>query len=767
MALNINEMKATELVRLLNSTPLGFVINDREIYRQRDRAGFRISADSEHKTISLIKYLAWLVDVRHGPQPIRQNLDYEEVKNAARARNARLSAQGRDIGMIPEVIDPERKQFCEENFQAFCEYYFPETFNMPWSNDHLKVIARIEQAVLHGGLFAMAMPRGTGKSSLAETACLWAMLYGHREFVVLVGATETAALETLGSIKTELEGNELLLEDFPEVVYPIQCLNGISNRCKGQLCNGERTRISWTANEIVLPTIEDSRAAGAIIRVAGITGRIRGMKFKRPDKARPVRPSLVIIDDPQTTESANSYEQTRKRVRVLAGDILGLAGPGQKISGILPCTVIHPGDMADQILNRQKHPDWNGERTKMVYKFPDNEKLWEKYAELRSESLRQYGDLREATKFYKEHQDELDEGAEVAWEVRFNHDEISAIQHAMNLKLQDEAAFWSEYQNEPLPEYESEDEMLKAEEIRRKLNGVPSGEIPTECGHLTMHIDVQKKLLFYVVTAWTDSFSGSVIDYGTYPEQHRRIFTLRDARPSLQDIMPTLSFEAALYKALDLLVNKFCGKEWTRMDGAKLKIGRCLIDANWGISTDVIYQFCRQSQYSGILLPSHGRYVGASSISFAGIKRRPGDRKGLNWYMRKGEKRSIRHVAYDANFWKSFVHSRLKVPIGDQGCLTLFGNKPAFHRKFSEHLTAEYFVKTQGRGRKVDEWKLRPEASDNHWFDCLTGSAVGASILGVTLPEIGQVGSRRKREQICLSELQKQRWAEKARDGLL
>jgi hypothetical protein len=59
---------------------------------------------------------------------------------------------------------------------------------------------------------------------------------------------------------------------------------------------------------------------------------------------------------------------------------------------------------------------------------------------------------------------------------------------------------------------------------------------------------------------------------------------------------------------------------------------------------------------------------------------------------------------------------------------------------------------------------MRPEASDNHWFDCLTGCAVGASILGATLPEIGQVGSRRKREQICLSELQKQRWAEKAKE---
>ena len=117
-----------------------------------------------------------------------------------------------------------------------------------------------------------------------------------------IGATESAALELLDSLKTELEVNERLAEDFPEVCYPVAQLEGIANRCAGQLYKGERTRITWTSNEIVLPTVEGSRASGIIVRVAGITGRIRGMKFKRSD-GRSVRPSLVIIDDPQTSES--------------------------------------------------------------------------------------------------------------------------------------------------------------------------------------------------------------------------------------------------------------------------------------------------------------------------------------------------------------------------------------------------------------------------------------------------------------------------------
>ena len=49
----------------------------------------------------------------------------------------------------------------------------------------------------------------------------------------------------------------------------------------------------------------------------------------------------------------------------------------------------------------------------------------------------------------------------------------------------------------------------------------------------------------------------------------------------------------------------------------------------------------------------------------------------------------------------------------DHGCLSLFGDRPDQHRLLADHLTAEYRVKTQGRGRTVDEWKQRPERTDS------------------------------------------------------
>ncbi|MGB2824538.1 MAG: hypothetical protein WBF17_26420 [Phycisphaerae bacterium] len=65
-------------------------------------------------------------------------------------------------------------------------------------------------------------------------------------------------------------------------------------------------------------------------------------------------------------------------------------------------------------------------------------------------------------------------------------------------------------------------------------------------------------------------------------------------------------------------------------------------------------------------------------------------------------------------------------------------------------------MRTEARGRVVDEWKLRAGGPDNHWLDCLVGCAVAASIQGAVLP-----GTDAKappvRQRIRLSELQRGR----------
>jgi phage terminase large subunit GpA-like protein len=401
-------------------------------------------------------------------------------------------------------------------------------------------------------------------------------------------------------------------------------------------------------------------------------------------------------------------------------------------------TVVRQDDLADRLLDREKHQEWQGERTRMVYAFPTNQPLWDRYAKLRAEGLKSGSGLRDATAFYLEHRRAMDEGSRVAWEARFNHDEASALQHAMNLRLQDEAAFHAEYQNDPLPEATAlDDELLTAEAIAAKTNGMPRGELPIGTSHLTAFVDVQAKCLFWCVVAWEDDFSGTVVDYGTEPDQKfpaGTAWTLRDVKRTLAAASPRAGLEGSLYAGLERVTEHLVAREWRRDDGAMVRVSRLLVDANWGSSTDVVYQFCRETKHAGTVMPSHGRYVGASSVPFSDYKRRRGERVGLNWRIPTvSGKRAVRHVTFDTNFWKSFVHARLAVPHGDPGSLSLFGRDSRAHEVLAAHLTSEYRVKTEGRGRVVDEWKLRLAGADNHWLDCLVGCAVAASMEGSVL----------------------------------
>src|SRR5690606_34975072 len=113
---------------------------------------------------------------------------------------------------------------CERDLRLFCETFLAPTFRLRWSADHLRVIETLERVVLDGGQFALAMPRGNGKTSLVVAATLWAVMFGHRRFIVPVAATAPKAKGMLESIKAAVEANETLQRDFPGACYPVQRL---------------------------------------------------------------------------------------------------------------------------------------------------------------------------------------------------------------------------------------------------------------------------------------------------------------------------------------------------------------------------------------------------------------------------------------------------------------------------------------------------------------------------------------------------------------
>ena len=664
---------------------------------------------------------------------------YEEHKERMRDQSSRQSAAGREIGDIPQVVNAARRETCRESFRLFCETYGAESFVLKWSPDHLTAISKIEAAVLRGELYAYAMPRGSGKTTLAEWACIWCLVYGHRPFSMLIGADSGIAMTMLESIKSQIETNDLLLEDFPAACFPVRSLDRISQRAKGQTCRGRPTWIEWRNDRVTMPWIEGAPSAGAAVRVAGITGRIRGIKHTQPDGGS-IRPSLVLVDDPQTDESAASPSQVATRERVLSGAILGLAGPAEKIAGLCTVTVIRPDDLADRLLDQHRHPAWQGERTKLVYQWPTAEELWSQYGELRREGQREGKGGSLADAFYAANQAAMDIGAQVAWPERKNTDELTAIQHAWNLRIdRGESAFFSEYQNQPLADDISSDKLSKVA-LKVRASNVPRGTIPSGHNALTCFVDVQEKLLFWLVASWSDSFGGHIVAYGTYPDQAVNFFEAGRAKRTLALAANGAGFEGSLRAGLDHLSQDLMGREWPREDGVSMRISQLMVDANWGQSTQVVRTFCKRSPFSATVIPSHGRGIGASSQPLGDKSKHRGDRIGLNWRIGRLGDADVRSCIYDTNFWKTFVSARLRLALGDPEALAFHSGE---HDLLFEHLTSEYPVRTEARGRVVDEWKM--SGRENHWWDCLVGATVAASVTGIS-PSASEAGGRRRRK---------------------
>ncbi len=238
----------------------------------------------------------------------------------------------------------------------------PGTFHKEWSPDHLRIIDKIERAALNAEMFAVAMPRGSGKTSLCLAVVLWAVLMGFHRYIVLVAANTKQARKLLRNLKTWLTTNDLLAADFPEVLHAVRQLNNEARRAAGQIHHGNKTHVEWGTDQIIMPTIPGSRASGAVVSAAGLLTGTRGLQHTTPD-GKTIRPTFAVVDDPQTDTSARSRTMTNARVETIQGTIGGLAAAGERMGIMVPCTVVAPDDLAEQLLDHDLFPEYRGERT--------------------------------------------------------------------------------------------------------------------------------------------------------------------------------------------------------------------------------------------------------------------------------------------------------------------------------------------------------------------------------------------------------------------
>ena len=683
--------------------------------------------------------------------------DYAAHRIEMANRQRERSQQGRDIGQIPQPEDPARRASCAQDLGKFLKTYFPGTFRHEWSAVHKRLIELIQIVVLVGALLAMGIPRGWGKTSLCVRAVIWAIAYRHHQFVMLIGASNEAAKQMIADIRTELESNPLLMADFPELCMPIAALEGVNQRGKAQLCCGVRTKVFASDFELRLGDVAGQ--SGGIIRSGGIlSSKIRGARHVVDGAV--IRPTLGLVDDPQTEASAASKRSCYRRERVIQAALPGLPGAGEAWSCLMTMTVIEPGDVADRVLDRDKHPDWHGVRHAALDSLPDPDAmdLWFEWNQIREACLRKDEDLEAAHKFYRKNIKAMKAGAEIVWKDGYDPDRfVDPLEQSMDWFFRDRQGFWSELMNNPAGFEPESRPKLDRDTVAVRCHHLKAESAPLEAEFVTAFIDVQGKCLFYEVRAHAMDSTSWVLQYGTWPGQPRAYFTLADIKLTLDSLYPKLpTLQTRLKAAIKDLAATLFEKEWPREDGHVLKLNVAGIDANW--ETDTVKAAVRSSGFMSRLIPTHGRSFRPPKVALNDLPKKDGDRVGLFWRLRSPrEKEAIRHLVYDIDHWKSHHRDRLLIPQESPGACSLCAGRD--HTMYADHQLSEYssFVHDVSTQRTVEVWEHRPERPDNHFWDTSVGNSMLGAMLGCQLPDAAAVGQQQQ--------IRKRKKKRKARTG--
>lgn len=631
------------------------------------------------------------------------------ARDAERKRSER--SEGREIE-IPEIVNPKRRKKAKENNLFFMETYFKGMFDKPFSEDHITQIKAAGQTLMGGGLQAIGATRGDGKTTRAIVNILWATLNGHVRFCPLLGKNGNEARENLETIKMILETNDLLAEDYPEVCYPFRALEGVNQRAGMMMHNGKLIYMKVTSSKIVLPNIEKSECANSVICCRGLDGAIRGMKHTTA-AGEMIRPDAFMIDDPLDIEIAQSASQNLKLMKKIKGDVMALGGPGKKIGGLILCTVIEEGDVADQILDRKAEPMFNGIRQRLIISMPDNMELWHKYEEIALAQLEEddncsdISDCTKATEFYRKNKRKMDKGCKVSWKYRYIEDkELSAIQHAMNLRIKHgEEAFEAEFNNNPQRNEESAITQVTPYIVQKRVNGLKRGVIPNECEMLFLGADIGIKGAYWVALAMVPHERISyIIDYGFAEFQ-----TPATSRNPEKGSTEFKQIEKAIFDGLCLFRNQIEEEPYLNESGEAFPLTYAMLDCRY--MPNAIYNFCDISP-RWMACMGHGT-----------------SKKQSRWHVPKPNKECIvsnsLYAKKDSNGrWrfhqhsdkhKLDVHQGFLIPRNNPGSITLFGENMREHHAYSHHIANEQYNEVSAG---YFEWQpSRSGRAPNHYLD--------------------------------------------------
>jgi phage terminase large subunit GpA-like protein len=256
---------------------------------------------------------------------------------------------------------------------------------------------------------------------------------------------------------------------------------------------------------------------------------------------------------------------------------------------------------------------------------------------------------------------------------------------------------------------------LDFDKTKKKQAKWSKGLIPENTAYVTVGVDIGKRLMHWVATAWLEHDQGAhTFDYG------------REEVPS-----DDMAVERAILLALRSMRER-CEDGWVTPAGKQRPPDQVWIDAGW--MPDAVYDFCRESNRD-FYRPIIGRGIAQDRKRWYSKPKRTGatvKKVGNGWHVAYVPATKMHLVEINADIWKSRIHQMLLLSPETKGSLTLYRATENEHVSFVKHMMAEHEVDEFIAGRGVVK-RWEKQHSNNHWFDAQYIAAAAASFCGFGL----------------------------------
>lgn len=735
----------------------------------RSEAGTLIG---ERDRIFPAKYAAWMIRKRlqseQNTMSSEPKLTRAEKNRIAMNRKSRAKQNDiREIGSIPDVANPQRRERAEKDFALWRATYCTGRHDKADSINHPRMCDRLQDVVESlDGWFAMEAPRGEGKTNTITEALAWAIATGRKRFPICFassGSLMDPLAEMFGTVFTDLDP---VKEDYPEICYPLDFVGDAQQR--RPMFHGKPIKLVWNMlnhgkKVFRFPRIPGSPSNSSALIVSPIFTKSRGFALV-DDTGKPLRPDLVFFDDIQDEEIANNPDRIKQCWDRMVISAAGLSG-GYPLSLLNSGTPFHDDCLMSRTMNDRR---FNGVVFKSIYQFPSKMELWEKYLKIWEESydenVLKFGifeknkanaeAFRTASMFYQNHREDMDAGIEMSWPAMYKGkgSGVSAIENIMREYLigLGPEAFLQEKNCEAKSRVSDDIEKISEETFMEKIDhSLKEFVSPKEADLITFAIDVHLNILVCEGVAWSQGFDGHVITYGVFPGQNTSHFTQKNAKQTLQKKYPKAGVNGALLKGLNELTEEIMSRKYYREDGTEIYVDKIIVDNNNGDFMSTVEQFASESEHRGKIVLYRGFWYAQGTQH-----RKQTDTGGPEWRWDANSGKTVVNAFRD--FWKTHNLYRWLTPRGEAGTKTIYAGGLQRHRKFFDELTAQNYTNIfLQSGAQFKRWPQKFEGED-HFGDTDFMNGLAASVCKITLDaEKGK--QRRGRKKINLNALQEKR----------